>query len=109
MITDKEQLLEIIKTFGINNQKKKFAEESFEFIEAVTEYESDIRWEDPEAREVASDKAAIVEEMADCMVILRQFMLYLNIEEEELEKIIRFKTYRTLNRLKNGADKEIQP
>jgi NTP pyrophosphatase (non-canonical NTP hydrolase) len=107
MVTNKEQLLEIINAFGINHQKKKFAEESFEFIEAVTNWENEVRTNDYDVRAVACAQDAVTEELADCMVILRQFICYLQIPEEEIERMIEYKTNRTLNRLKNGADKEI--
>jgi MazG nucleotide pyrophosphohydrolase domain. len=103
---DADKLLKIIGTFGLNNQKRKFAEESFEFIEAVTEYECDIRWEDYDRREVACDKGAITEELADCMVLLRQFVCFFQIPEEEVEKMIEFKINRTLERMNNGKEKD---
>lgn len=104
---DADKLLKIIETFGVNHQKRKFAEESFEFIEAVTEYESDIRWEDYDSREVACDKAAITEELADCMVLLRQFIVYFKIPEEEVEKMIDYKINRTLERMSENNDKNM--
>ena len=104
---DAEKLSEIINHFGLNHQKRKFAEESFEFIEAVTEYECDIQWEDYDSREVACDKAAITEELADCMVLLRQFICFFKIPEDEVEKMIEYKVNRTLERMNNdGKDKD---
>ena len=100
-----DKLLEIINRFGTNHQKRKFAEESFEFIEAVTNYEDDVRWEDYDCRAIACDKGAITEELADCMVLLRQFMVFFQIPEDEVEKMIEYKINRTLERMKNGEEK----
>lgn len=103
---DAEKLSEIINHFGLNNQKRKFAEESFEFIEAVTGYEDGLEWEKFDHRLNACNKAAITEELADCMVLLRQFVCFFQIPEEEVEKMIEFKINRTLERINNGKEKD---
>lgn len=100
-----DKLLEIINRFGLNHQKRKFAEESFEFIEAVTGYEDGLEWEKFDYRLNACNKAAITEELADCMVLLRQFIVFLQIPEDEVEKMIEYKINRTLERIKNGEEK----
>ena len=102
---DAEKLRKIIDTFGLNNQKRKFAEESFEFIEAVTNYEDDKQWENYDIRAVACDKAAVTEELADCVVLLRQFALYFEIPETEIERMVEFKIDRTLKRIDDGKEK----
>lgn len=100
-----DKLLEIINRFGLNHQKRKFAEESFEFIEAVTDYENGLEWEKFDYRLNACNKAAITEELADCMVLLRQFIVFLQIPEDEVEKMVEYKINRTLERMKNGEEK----
>lgn len=101
-----DKLLEIFTRHGLNVQKRKFAEESFELIEALTEYECDIQWEDYDARSVSCDKAAITEELADCIVLLRQFIAFFKIPEEEIEKWVDFKINRTLERMNDGKEKD---
>ena len=100
------KLLQRINHFGLNHQKRKFAEESFEFIEAVTDYENGLEWEKFDYRLNACNKAAITEELADCMVLLRQFICFFKIPEEEVEKMIEYKIDRTIERMNNEKEKD---
>lgn len=92
--------------FGVNNQKRKFNEESFEFIEAVTRWENNLCWIVDDQRVAANIKASITEELADCLVLLRQFAVFFNIPEDEIEKMVNFKIERTLKRMNDGEEKD---
>lgn len=74
----------IINHYGINAQLKKLSEEVYEFEEAVLE---------------KHDKEHITEEIADIFVILQQFKEKYNIEEAEINKVMKYKVDRQLRRI----------
>ena len=90
-----DKLREIINHYGIKQQLKKFNEETFELIEAVTINEVDNF--DLVDRELV-DK--IVEGIADVVVLLKQIQLYYFIDENLIKKIMEQKVDRQLNRIK---------
>ena len=47
----------------------------------------------------------MTEELADCVVLLRQFALYFEIPETEIERMVEFKIDRTLKRIDDGKEK----
>ena len=107
-----EKLLKIINNYGIANQLRKFNEESFELQEAILyrEHPTDIGrpLRDMSARlnnKVSPDIEHITEEIADVMVMLKQFQYYYEIEDKEIEEVMKFKIERQLNRIK-GVDDE---
>lgn len=89
-----EKELKIINHFGLRNQLKKFNEECYELIEAINEYEDD------NARN--GTKENIIEEMADVMVLLRQFQEYYNITDIDIAFKMLYKTNRTIERIESG-------
>lgn len=96
----KEELLKIINHYGVNNQQRKFQEEVFELNEAIisAEYSRCVGI----TREVASIGIEhIAEEMADVCVILRQFMEYYDISQDEISKIMEYKINRQIERIEN--------
>ena len=97
-----EQLLKIIKHYGINNQQRKLEEEIFELQEAITIYElkNSVQYEIP-LTELIAIKEHLTEECADVSVMLLQFMLYYDIDTDELNKMIDQKIKRQLERIKN--------
>jgi len=88
----KEDLKTIINHYGINNQQRKLAEEVFELQEAITMYEN-ITYFDIEN---------IIEELADCFVLLKQIMAFYEIDEETLYINEKYKINRQLERIANG-------
>ena len=74
----------IINYYGINAQLKKLSEEVYEFEEAVLE---------------KHNKKHITEEIADILVILQQFKEKYNIEEAEINKVMKYKVDRQLRRI----------
>ena len=66
------KLLTIFNTYGKSHQVSKLLEEVGEFIETV----------------INGDKENMVKEMADCMVMLKQFQYYYGIEDKEIEEVM---------------------
>ena len=80
------KLLTIFNTYGKSHQVSKLLEEVGEFIETV----------------INDDKENMVQEMADCMVMLKQFQYYYGITDEEIIKVMKEKIDRQLERIKEG-------
>lgn len=87
----KEELLKIIQHYGIMPQLKYFQSEVFELNESIIkeQYGED-------------DINHIAEEIADVQVMLNQFKEYYGIEDEQIEKIMRYKINRQLERISRG-------
>lgn len=86
-----DKLKEIINTYGVTNQLKHFQSEVYELIEAILwDYLTPDTWH---------DKEHIAEEIADVMVMLKQFQLYYCIKDEEIEDIMKFKIDRQIERI----------
>ena len=98
----REDLLKIIKHYGINAQQRQLAEEVFELQEAITTHElkNSVSYEIP-LTEIVETKEHIAEEIADVMVMLNQFKDYYNIPGETLLVFMRGKIDRQLERIKN--------
>ena len=79
------KLLTIFYTYGKSHQVSKLLEEVGEFIETV----------------MNEDKENMVQEMADCMVLLNQFKEYYGITDEEIINNMEFKIKRQLERIEN--------
>ena len=77
------KLLTIFYTYGKSHQVSKLLEEVGEFIETV----------------INEDKENMVQEMADCMVMLKQFQYYYGITDEEIINNMQFKIKRQLERI----------
>lgn len=70
----KEDLLTIFNTYGKSHQVSKLLEEVGEFIETI----------------MNEDKENMVQEIADVMVILKQFQYCYGIEDEQIEEIMEY-------------------
>lgn len=96
----KEDLLKIIEHYGVGNQLRKLNEESYELIEAVRDYQ-----EDYEKTKGVQDginkyfKDNILEEFADCMVLLEQIKVYYNLDNEKIIDMMYYKINRQLKRM----------
>lgn len=98
----KNNLLKIIEHYGINNQLRKFNEESFELQEAIINH----GWTIMSFEELSEKtKEHIAEEIADCYVILEQFRHYYGISDEEIEKVMKYKIERQLDRINEEKEK----
>lgn len=97
----KEKLLKIISFYGVMPQLKYFQSEVFELNEAVIERE--LHWNyDTEIQDIKPLDKHIAEEIADCMVMLKQFQYYYGITDEEIINNMQFKIKRQLERIKEG-------
>jgi NTP pyrophosphatase (non-canonical NTP hydrolase) len=88
-----DKLKKIIKHYGVTPQLKYFQSEVYELTEAVLWYEI--------TPEIIKDTQFITEELADVMVMLKQFQLYYCIKDEEIEDIMKFKIDRQIDRINN--------
>ena len=97
-----KDIVEIIKHYGVNPQQKKLAEEVFELQEAITEYEM-VKDNKVIYSDSYLDKCYhhVAEELADAMLLLKQFKAYYNVSDDELENIMQGKIARTFKRIDN--------
>lgn len=114
----KEDLLKIINHYGVMPQLKYFQSEVFELNEAIMEYENfndycpieasfiSINGEDKLSTYNYSKKLKehIAEEIADVLVMLKQFQYYYGINREEIRKIMNFKKDRQIERIENESN-----
>lgn len=98
----REDLLKIIKHYGVNAQQRQLAEEVFELQEAITTHElkNSVSYEIP-LTEIVETKEHIAEEIADVMVLLLQFSEYYDLDIYDISKIMDNKIKRQLERIKN--------
>ena len=88
----KDKLLQIINHYGVMKQLKYIHSEYYELDEAIlksydTMYDFEIEH--------------IAEEIADVMVMLKQFQYYYEIKDNEIEKIMEQKIDRQIERIKD--------
>lgn len=86
----KAKLLRIFNHFGIETQKRKLNEECYEFLQAVCEWQGNPS---------TANEEHVTEELADCLVVLKQFQLSFEIADLVLEEFAISKTERTLARI----------
>ena len=90
----KDKLLKIINHYGVMKQLKYIHTEYFELDEAIIDCKKD------EYERFDYDKAThVAEEIADVMVMLKQFQYYYSIEDEDIGEIMKFKIDRQLERI----------
>jgi len=93
----------IIDHFGINNQLRKFNEECFELMEAIIRSEYPAIAKDSKPEELKElEKKHIAEEIADCMVLLNQFIRNYDINTLTIQKLFEEKIGRTIKRIEEG-------
>lgn len=99
----KDKLLKIIQHYGINKQLKYIHSEYYELDEAIISYENAkdsnrihncTIWYD-----LSQFKEDISGEIADVMVMLKQFQYYYGITDEQIEEIMNYKIDRQLDRI----------
>jgi hypothetical protein len=95
----KEDLLKIINHYGLSKQLKYIHTEYFELDEAIIDENND---ECTYMDEVETyHKKNIASEIADIMVMLKQFQYCYDIEDKQVEDIMKQKIERQLERIKN--------
>ena len=112
-----EKLRMIINHYGIGNQLKHFQSEVYELNEAILIKNNTGALEnviDGISRllltSIGSDytdykRNHIKEEIADVMVMLKQFQLYYNISTDEIKEVMKQKIERQIERLNNERNK----
>jgi NTP pyrophosphatase (non-canonical NTP hydrolase) len=96
----KDKLLEIISFYGIDKQLKYIHSEYFELDESVINAEYN-RYIGIIRKPCERAINHIAEELADVTCMLKQFQYYYEISDEEIEKIMKEKVDRQLERIKN--------
>lgn len=103
----KEKLLKIIDTYKIMPQLKYFQSEVFELNESIIYYEIFDNSEDGGIKSMNDMyKNHIAEEIADVLVMLEQFKLYYNINNEDIEKIMDYKIDRQIKRIEESRERK---
>lgn len=96
----KDKLLQIINHYGIDKQLKYIHSEYFELDEAIVQFDYN--------DEIHNQEWAInhiAEEIADVMVMLKQFQYYYGIEDKDIEDIMNRKIDRQLERIEKEGEK----
>lgn len=100
----KEDLLKIINHYGVLPQLKYFQSEVFELNEAILTKEIEYYSSDTTVRMDKANLQHIAEEIADVCVMLREFMEYYNITQDEITEIMEYKINRQLDRIKGESN-----
>ena len=103
----KDKILKIISFYGIYEQLKYIHSEYFELDESILDYEkSGWDFSDETCLDIEREYTThIEEEIADVMVMLKQFQYYYGIEDKRIEKIMEYKIDRQLERIKKENGK----
>lgn len=96
---------EIIEYFGVDHQRRKFAEENLELQEAIIAYQNACRVVDGMPASYAEQylkgyRNHLIEELADNIVMLGEFIRFFNIPMNRIEEVGKFKIKRTHNRIR---------
>ena len=93
----KDKLLKIIEHYELLTQLKYIHTEYYELDEAILEYYNDTINYYPEVEKCHVNH--IAEEIADVMVILKQFQHYFGISDLDIQKNMEYKINRQLERI----------
>ena len=93
LISQKEQLQEIIDYYGDKSQKTMLFEEMAELQKEVCK---DLRGK--------GDVRHIIEELADVNIMLQQMQLIYGITDEQIEQVVQDKIERTLDRIEGECN-----
>lgn len=102
----KNNYLEIIEHYGVNNQRRKLMEEVYELEEALinANLKESIEYAIP-LTEIIGAREHIAEEIADVLVLIRQFQYYYDLSTMEIEKQVDYKVDRQLKRMEADYDR----
>lgn len=97
---------EIVEHYGVSNQQRKFAEENLELQEAIIDYQHAYRRMDGMPASYAEQylkgyKYHLMEELADNLLLIGEFVDYFDIDTDELEDMTNYKYKRTKRRMKD--------
>ena len=99
-----KKLKRIINTYGVNNQLRKFNEETFELQEAIIKRETEYSFCETSISMEKENLNHITEEIADCYVMLEQFKLYYGISDEEIKELMDYKIDRQIKRIEDVSN-----
>lgn len=96
---------DIINYFGVDHQRRKFAEENLELQEAIIEYQNACRDVNGMPASYAEQyleqyKTHLIEELADNIVLIGEFIRYFDIPIDIIEEVGKFKIKRTHNKIR---------
>ena len=92
------KLLRIIQHYGLEHQKRKLIEEVYELLDAEAEMQySSINFANNYERLLNH----IIEEIADCYVLIEQHRKYWDIDIRDVEKVFKYKVNRTLKEMED--------
>ena len=79
--------MDIINHFGLRAQMKKFNEETYEFVEAVSNYDNYVTHKSEEDVSDLGDmyRECVIKEMGDLLILATEFIAYFDISKEELD------------------------
>ena len=98
----KEELLKIINHYGVMPQLKYFQSEVFELNEAIIQKEYPAISKNSKPKDLESyETRHIAEEIADVCVMLREFMEYYDISQDEISVLMEYKINRQIERIAN--------
>ena len=99
---DKKDFLKIIDYYGLFEQLKYFQSEVYELNEAIIRYdEAGINnFDDKSEKDVTEMRNHIAEEIADVLVMLKQFQYSFGFKDEKINEIVDYKVKRQLERIK---------
>lgn len=96
MSKNKEKLYHIFNHFGYKHQVLKINEESKELQDALIEM-----YKEP----TEQNKQHVAEEIADVIVVIKQFKQHFKISDKKLKELVDYKIQRTVDRINSGYDK----
>ena len=104
----KNKLLQIINHYGIDKQLKYIHSEYFELDEAIVRHTiiKDMNKVFGYNFNLDVFEEHIKEEIADVMVMLKQFQYYYGIDDEQVEDVMNYKIDRQLDRIEKEKNNE---
>lgn len=99
----KENLLQIVNHYGLKHQLKYIHSEYYELDEAIINCNTFDEFAQADMHVYDNNRQYfrkhIAEELSDCFVMLKQFQYYYEIEDKDIERIMKYKIDRQLKRI----------
>ena len=95
-----KKLLKIINYYGVDHQQRKLEEEVFELNKAITQIEYPAIGQNKPEQLKQLEKEQLEEEVGDVLNVLYQFILYYDLDMNNITKGRIFKVDRTLGDIK---------
>ena len=99
----REDLLKIVNHYGLKHQLKYIHSEYYELDEAIINCNTFDEFAQADMHVYDNNRQYfrkhIAEELSDCFVMLKQFQYYYEIEDKDIERIMKYKIDRQLKRI----------